>query len=167
MELFVSPAKVVLYDNRTVQPITVTASSANTLATGVAVVITNEVTACDEAFSTVNSCVSPDDLSVLVNIESSRNDGQAIKFSAVAAVVTICVIFALVHLYNEKKRRQADLLWQVQPSELKFSSTPPEVIGRGTFVRALLARLSFVVDSLWSNCISPLTLLALSRVWSC
>jgi len=42
------------------------------------------------------------------------------------------------YLYVEKKRRQADSVWEVKTAELNFDD-PPEIIGRGTFGLVLLA----------------------------
>ena len=44
----------------------------------------------------------------------------------------------LVHMYVTHKRRQADSVWSVDPSELKYPQ-PPEVIGQGTFGWVVLA----------------------------
>jgi guanylate cyclase len=44
----------------------------------------------------------------------------------------------LIYYYLAYKRRQADSVWSVSPSELKFHQ-PPEVIGQGTFGLVVLA----------------------------
>jgi len=44
----------------------------------------------------------------------------------------------LVYFYIEHKKKQADSVWAVKPSELHFTD-PPETIGRGTFGLVVLA----------------------------
>ena len=54
-------------------------------------------------------------------------------FVPVAAILAIAL-----YLYVERKRKEADSVWQVKPEELVFQE-PPKIIGRGTFGLVLLA----------------------------
>ena len=54
-------------------------------------------------------------------------------------VVPACLLlFLVVYLYVERKRKQADSVWAVNPEELMFDY-PPAILGRGTFGLVLLA----------------------------
>lgn len=53
-----------------------------------------------------------------------------------APIALVCAV--AVHWHIEKKKREADSVWQVKKSDLHFDS-PPEVIGQGSFGLVLLA----------------------------
>jgi serine/threonine protein kinase/ABC-type phosphate/phosphonate transport system substrate-binding protein len=48
------------------------------------------------------------------------------------------IVLLLVHMYVEYRRKQADLVWSVDPEELQFQQ-PLQVVGRGTFGYVVLA----------------------------
>jgi serine/threonine protein kinase len=50
----------------------------------------------------------------------------------------LMLAFLAVHLYVKRKRKQADSVWAVMASELRFDD-PPEIVGRGTFGLVLRA----------------------------
>jgi hypothetical protein len=136
--IYTIPTRVVLYDNETVATIKVCVSDGSKLRDSFTITITNEVTACDSAFATSNSCVSPDDLAVYVEVVPSNKTFMIVFSATVAAVVTIVLVLVAVYVYSDHKRRQADLLWQINPEEIVYKD-PPQVLGQGTFGKVLLA----------------------------
>ena len=125
LDIVVSPRRVVLYDNATTALITVRAPNAKTEQI---LVIDNLIESCDVAF--MESGAS--DNNVLVNVVLSE-DSDSILIPLLASLGALLVIFALaVYCYTEYKKRQADLVWTVDPAELHFDE-PPLILGRGTF----------------------------------
>eukprot|EP00547_Thalassionema_nitzschioides_P016529 CAMPEP_0194240680 /NCGR_PEP_ID=MMETSP0158-20130606/6778_1 /TAXON_ID=33649 /ORGANISM="Thalassionema nitzschioides, Strain L26-B" /LENGTH=1190 /DNA_ID=CAMNT_0038975425 /DNA_START=76 /DNA_END=3648 /DNA_ORIENTATION=+ len=63
---------------------------------------------------------------------------QTILYLIIGFICTAVIAAIGVHFYVSHKRKQADSVWSVDPSELKFHR-PPEVIGQGTFGLVVLA----------------------------
>lgn len=67
--------------------------------------------------------------------------GRCVALSVLLPAILIPTFFlALIGicLYVDHKKKQADAVWNVKPSELNFDD-PPEIVGRGTFGLVLLA----------------------------
>jgi hypothetical protein len=129
-----SPQRVALYDNTTTATIVVTVSNVNAGSTSDTIVISNTIRSCDAAFITSSSLSEETILYIHAVVTSSSN----VQWLAIVVPCAIVLVIALVYLYVEHKRRQADSVWIVKPSELHFGD-PPEVIGRGTFGLVILA----------------------------
>ena len=70
--------------------------------------------------------------------KTSFEKDQTTMYVAIGFVCAFIVAGVLVVFYVRHKKRQADSVWSVMPSELKFHQ-PPEVIGQGTFGMVVLA----------------------------
>jgi hypothetical protein len=94
MEIHTFPSRVVLYDNETVATVKIhgTPKSAG-ISKSFTVTIINEVTSCDAAFSTSNSCVQPDDLAVYVDVVPTTSTSKSILAAVVSAVIVLALIF--------------------------------------------------------------------------
>ncbi|KAL3910117.1 MAG: hypothetical protein SGILL_007816, partial [Bacillariaceae sp.] len=139
MEFYTVPSRVVLYDNETIATVKVVGEgTGSVLSKSLTITITNEVTACDAAFSTSDSCVSPDDLAVYVEVIPPNKSTRTILVAFFAVFTALSLIAVAVFLSADHKRRKADQVWQISPDELEFKD-PPQVLGRGTFGKVLLA----------------------------
>lgn len=75
------------------------------------------------------------DNTVCVKYDPKEEDSNQTLLIAVLVPVLVVAVLASVlgvWMYHERKRRQADAIWKINKSELKFDE-PPEIAGRGTF----------------------------------
>lgn len=111
LEIHTFPSRVVLYDNETVATIKIHGTPKTSwISKAFTVTILNEVTACDAAFSTSNSCVQPNDLAVYVDVVPTTSTSKFMLSAVVGAVIVLALIFVAAYLYSDHKRRHADLL---------------------------------------------------------
>ena len=68
-------------------------------------------------------------------------NGGCMAYGALAVSIVIPLValtLVVFSIYTLRKRRMADTVWEVDPSELEFA-TPPVTIGQGSFGQVLLA----------------------------
>jgi len=134
LDITISPMRVALYDNRTVANITVEVLNADALLSDETIVLSNVVDSCDIAFTLSNSLAS--ETSVYISVISVPRSKYLLAIIIVP--LAVAVLFVLVYIYVDHKKRTGDRIWSIKRSELKFDE-PPEIIGRGTFGLVLLA----------------------------
>ena len=67
--------------------------------------------------------------------------GRCISYGVVLPLILtplLAIGLILVHAHVERKKKQADAVWEVKSSELMYAD-PPEIAGRGTFGLVLIA----------------------------
>lgn len=100
------------------------------------------IKARDCPFDTGNQYFEADDNGNCVcTVNAMIIGNNCVAFSTILPSVLVPILFIAciaIYLYVDKKRKQADSVWAVNTSELRFDN-PPEVIGRGTFGYVLLA----------------------------
>lgn len=129
MELVISPSYIVLYDNTTKTTVEIFVANPNEISKGGAIVIENIVESCDGAFSSTLA-----NLTVYADVKLLTNDSTTTNLLIAGGVFLFIIlsITAFFVYYVQRKKRQADAVWHVEPEELKFQE-PPEVLGRGSF----------------------------------
>ena len=136
MEVVFSPPRVVLYDGATTARVMVSVVDPTALEKGGTVVIENEVASCDTAFS-----VKQPENSVIVEVIVHGESETTTKYLWIAIGASLLIILLLtLYFLNlvERKKRQADSVWNVGSSEIQFGD-PPTVIGSGSFGLVVLA----------------------------
>jgi ABC-type phosphate/phosphonate transport system substrate-binding protein len=94
---------------------------------------------CKEGYQCIcRPCEAPFELLCVDSVKVGDSCISLAIFLPSIIVPVLLIVALVVHFYLEWKRRQADSLWVIMPSELKFES-PPTVIGQGTFGLVLLA----------------------------
>lgn len=94
---------------------------------------------CQEGFQCIcRPCETPYELVCVDSVKVGEKCISLAVFLPSIIIPVLVIVGIIVHFYVEWRRRQADTLWIVKPSELTFES-PPTVIGRGTFGLVLLA----------------------------
>ena len=67
--------------------------------------------------------------------------GSCARYSVLLPSILVPLLFLgllCVHLYVERKRKQADSIWLIKSTDLLYAETP-EILGRGTFGRSIVA----------------------------
>ena len=134
LDVSISPGRVVLYDNATTPTVRLIVSNVDALASGETLVINNAVQSCDAAYTAVPA----EPIAVRVVVPPPVASSQGILMSAILVPLAAVLSAAVAFVYVERRKKHADSVWRVKPSELRFDE-PPEIIGRGTFGLVLLA----------------------------
>lgn len=129
------PPRVALYDNVSIAVVEVTIFVPLEIKHSGKVHVTTEIESCDAAFvaDDILTTTRIMELDVVLEVPSSRN---LVAWTTLSFAVVVLVVAA--YLYVDHKKRKADAVWIIYPSELAFRD-PPEVLGRGTFGLVLLA----------------------------
>ena len=128
----ISPPRIALYDDQMVQSVTIELFDKE-ISKAETIVVTLNIESCDAAFTTTDALL----VESTIYIEVEPNQIGWLRPSVIIPLVLILLLI-IVFLYVDHKKRKADALFQVDPTELHFSE-PPEIIGRGTFGLVLLA----------------------------
>jgi hypothetical protein len=132
LDILISPNRIVLYDIEETVTVTVRVLNTDSIVDSETIIISNIISSCDAAFMTSDS-ISDDNL-ILIDVKAP-NRSFLIIGSLVPLIAT--AILTSGFIYISYKRRKADLVWNIDSSELKFDE-PPEIIGRGTFGLVLM-----------------------------
>lgn len=136
LNIIITPPRIVLYDNTTKASVKVSVSGARSISEKQILILDLNVSACDSAFTIISSARKS---SLYIDVNPPRlavNQSTIVSLSVISILSVIAGI--AVYLAIRRRREKADVAWMIDPSDLTYS-TPPEIIGSGTFGLVLLA----------------------------
>lgn len=136
LNVSLSPAKVALSDNMTIATFTATIADIQAIGNkGRTLVLKNNITTCDQAFS--SDFLENSECHIRLNVAPIEDPPTGLPALLVVGIALLMVVITVL-LWTLTTRRLEDHSWKVDRQDLKFSN-PPIVLGRGTFGLVVLA----------------------------
>ena len=145
LDVAIDPPRISLYDNETIATFMISIQDTSAIGNQERVIVVrNNITTCDAAFS--SQFVDSERLQIRVLVSPLVEKNTA---SFVGLMLTVVATLAMTFCFLSLRRKREDHAWKVDMHDLRFED-PPVVLGRGTFGLVLLAEWRYVLP--FSSC---------------